>query len=139
MLQHGVELMREMVREWMEKGDVDKEFMPALKNIFAPTVRYQHTSLCFHSPSPAVIIHGEDGNYKSVFFKRCNGQHINALGEILKEDRPMGGLPRKEMLQYDTRVGAGLTTVKWLAQKSWKSSSVHRWYNGDKPRNPRVD
>lgn len=60
-----------------------------------------------------------------MYCKRCNGEHINAVGEILEDVdeadayRRNAGFSIAGIIWIESRIQAGRRTVGYLARVSW--------------------
>lgn len=76
--------MHEEVRPNLDLDQFSADEKAIFQNSFKPRAEYHHVSSCFHGSAPQAIIQGSEGIARSIYFKRCNGEMINAVGEVLK-------------------------------------------------------
>lgn len=54
------------------------------RNWCKPIVNYHHIASCFHGSNPQVVVQGHKGLGRSIYFRRCNRDLINAFREVLE-------------------------------------------------------
>jgi hypothetical protein len=84
----AVKIMRERVLPHFRAQSGVKD----IASLFDPVVAYKHDSKCIHGTHPDAIIQGCKGVFESIFFRRCDGEYANALGEPLIEGPSAVGL-----------------------------------------------
>jgi hypothetical protein len=78
-----------------------------------PRKLYQHGETCLHGTDPRSIIQGR--GVEGIYWKRCDGRYVNALGEDLQLDALMADDPEPESVEHDIE-----TDEKKLAELAWR-------------------
>ena len=68
------------------KDYIDRHGTAGERELFRPIlsrkVWFEHTG-CLYSADSRTVIHGADGIARSIFFRRYNGDYVNAVGEVM--------------------------------------------------------
>jgi hypothetical protein len=102
---------------------------------FEPMIEYWHSPGCLYGPSPKAVVQGTTNIPTSIFFRRCHGVYINALGahlDLCGRGRGMGPTDEEvircsiEIRFIEMHIRAGIFTVEDLARVAW--SFNQKWY-----------
>lgn len=126
----AIEIMRNEVRGIMGRSEyVSYEDDEELQELFVPELVYQHIDSCIHGSHPTVTIQGSKNIFESIYYKRCNEQFVNGLGQVLDNGAAGVGLTLEEIREIEIRdleqlEKCGLTVTeeasrRQLARVSW--------------------
>jgi hypothetical protein len=121
--------------EWKARQDHVPDRSWRLVDCLEPMIEYRHSPGCIYGPSPKAVVQGTTNIPASIFFQRCHGVYINALGarlDLCGRGRGMGP-PDEEVIRcsiefrfIEMQVRAETFTVEDLARVAW--SFNQEWY-----------
>lgn len=83
-------------------------------------VQIQHAETCIYGSRPAAIIQGHGKIYENMYFKRCNGEYINAVGKEIDNGPRARGMNTAELSTFEALVRAEALGEEVIADASWR-------------------